>query len=204
MKSPPAEKKFLDTADDFGATQIPTTGAIGNSINLLTNGTGAQQLIGRKITIKSIQSRCFVTFTGVTGAANPNAAINNDIVRMLLVQDTQTNGAYAIPSDILAISGSINSLINMENSGRFKILKEKVIEFNNTVPGILATGPTYYTGSARKSFKWFKKCNIDIMYDNAASSNITDIRDNNIFWLAISNRAVATVNMNTRIRYTDA
>jgi len=204
MKSPPAEKKFLDTAEDFGTTNIPTTGVVGTSINLLTNGTGAGQLIGRKMTIKSIQTRCFVTFTGVSGAANPNAAINNDIVRILLIQDTQANGAYPAPSDILTISGSINSLINMQNSGRFKILKEKVIEFNNTVPGILATGPTYYTGSARKNFKWFKKCNVDIMYDNAAASDITDIRDNNIFWMAISNRAVATVNMNTRIRYTDA
>jgi len=78
-----------------------------------------------------------------------------------------------------------------------------MIMYNADNSGILASGPTYYSSSTRKYFKWYKNCDIEVNYDNAATSQVTDIRDNNLFCVAISNISVSTLQVNTRIRYTD-
>lgn len=201
-RSVKAEKKYKDFTVDFGDAVIPATGATPESIVLLSAGNTPSTMVGRKIVLRSIQIRGYCKLEPASNATLASVP-NSDLVRIMLVRDKMTNGAQAAVTDVLLTNTEgTRSMLNMENGNRFKVVKEWLIEMNDTV-GHNGTANVYYNGRQTVAINWYKKCFQPIQYDNAPSSAVTDLKDYNYFLMAISEAANCTLEMNCRIRYDD-
>jgi len=182
------EKKFFDTALSFN---IDATGEVptGCQLNLIPQGDTESTRDGRKAYIKSIQIRGY--FTIVPAAA----AVAADVAYMYLVLDTQCNGAAAAVTDVFTSTTMSTNQLQLNNSGRFRILKRWVVGMNSE-----AGVSTAYNNKIRP-IEFFKKCNIPIDW-NAATGAITEIRSNNLFLIAGAILDdVTTFNGSCRIRF---
>lgn len=110
-----------------GAATSLFTPVLGNDIN---------NRISRKVLLHRIAIRGIITTTAIGDSADILAP---SFIRLLLVQDTQTDGATCAGTDVMATPSAtttaLNSTVfqNLANFGRFKMLKDKLI----------STGATY-------------------------------------------------------------
>nr|DAE89245.1 MAG TPA: capsid protein [Cressdnaviricota sp.] len=164
------ERKFFDTALNFAidATgEVPATG----QLILIPQGDTESTRDGRKATIKSVQIRGNLIY--VPAAAATAAAITN----MYLVLDTQCNGAAASAAEVFTGTDFSTAMLNLNNSGRFRILKHWVHTWNS------GAGATTAYNNVAKQVEFFKKCEVPVDWSGATGA-ITEIRSNNIFLLA--------------------
>lgn len=164
------EKKFFDTdlAFDFDATgEIPATGQLA----LIPQGDTESTRDGRLAIIKSVQIRGRMLF-------NPTTSANASTTTFLyLVLDTQANGAAAAITDVFTSNSMATNMLNLNNSGRFRILKKWVHVFN------AQAGVTTAYNTVIKQLEFYKRCNIKMDW-SAAAGAITEIRSNNLFLMA--------------------
>lgn len=192
------EQKYLDTNLTFGAAVISSNGRITDtSINLLTAGTGPSGLIGKKIVVSRISMRINCALQS-SNNATLGSVVNTDSLRIILIQDKQSNGAYPAVTDVLQ-TANFFSMMNMDYSKRFKILKEWIVDFSETIN----YGTNYFTGPVDETIKWSRKTNVPIDFDIAATGVIGDVRTNNIFVLVITRNSNINASANVRIRYLD-
>lgn len=210
-----AEMKFIDnilaTANLIAATGElrPDTGdvvtpavAVAATGTLLQIAQGDQtyQRNGRKIVIKSIFARLDVTLPATVTAAN-----GGDIYRIMLVLDTQCNGAAPAVTDVISYPGQTLSQMsynNLENSERFRTLADVMRPINASAGGM--AGATGSSALCSHFLKINKKCNIPVEYSTTATTGaLATIKSNNIFLLAISRGGLVLLSGNVRIRYTD-
>ncbi len=188
-----AEMKFLDNV--VAAEASAQAGTLhSTSLVVIPEGNGENERIGRKLNIKKIQLRGSIQIPSTTVVTTAH-----NRVRIVLYQDTQTNGAAATVLGVLE-TATVDSFRNLANSGRFKVLYDKVFNMNFTA----GNG----TGMAEKilSYSFFKSCNIPIEYDNSATTGaITTQRSNNIGIFSIMESATpaAMVSVQCRMRYSD-
>lgn len=95
------------------------------SVNLITQGTTLNQMLGSKVHVKRISIR-FEIYMTTGGDATLNNVINDRNARVMLVLDKQCNGVTPLVSQVLS-TNNFNSFMNIENSKRFTILKEWMI-----------------------------------------------------------------------------
>jgi len=107
------ELKYLDLAYSQ-AYVFDTTGTV-TALNLVAEGDDNISRNGRQIQIASVE---------VIGKANPvDGSTTPDFCRLMLIYDSQTNGALPAITDILAASTS-NSFLNLDNRDRFHIIAD--------------------------------------------------------------------------------
>lgn len=184
------ELKFFDTALSFlvdGTGEVPATG----QLVLIPQGVTESQRVGRKCTIRSIQLKMSLLFNPAAGGGFCQTFI-------YLVLDKQANGAAAAATAVLTSTGFNTALPNLNNSGRFKILKVWV---HNHVSQAGVDGAY---NDVLKHIAYYKSCNIPIEYDSTAGA-ITEIRSNNVFLLAgaFGTDDTVTVDGVCRVRYLD-
>ncbi len=132
--------------------------------------------------------------------ASSSALQNNvaDNYRIIIYVDKQANGAAATASDILQTPVSFEAFRNLENSQRFRVLKDKRIAFGSR--------STIGAASARNvlSSAINIKCRCPIEF-SGATGGLIEIRSNNIGVLIVSRASApsCTINYVSRIRYTD-
>lgn len=188
------ELKFLDTKRNTGAA-IPTAGQIDTaSLNVIAQGAGESERVGRKCTLKQINIRGVASLASVT---NYNATV--DRLRFIVYWDKQTNGATAAVTDILE-TAEIQSFNNLANKNRFRILCDKTMVVGTT-GGAASTG-AYVFAEAKTPFQFYKKLNIPLEFDGATGA-LTEQRSNNIGVLAISDDGNTLLEYNVRVRYAD-
>lgn len=157
----------------------------------MVQGSGPSQRIGFKIIIKSIQLKLTASY----GAG----AVSDDTLHFWLIQDTQTNGAYAVATDVFFTGGVAftgNNLRNMENGSRFRILKHMVFSLQSTA------GVAGAFDGAMEQQSCFIKCNIPVAY-NDSMGLITGVKTNSIFVVYGSSQGIAGVDGMARLRYSD-
>ena len=192
------EKKFLDTNVGINGDD---QGAIFNSgtVCVVPEGDGQSNRHGRKITITSVMLRG--RFTLDATAPTP------DRMRIIMYLDKQCNGATLAASDILTnASGSaatIDGFRNLEETHRVVVLADKTYTLQRP-----NGNATVALAVANRTVTMYKKCNIEIVYDNSATTGaIATIRSNNIGFMLINQLDTAAnagdFNGNIRIRYTD-
>ncbi len=122
-----------------------------------------------------------------------NASADTSVVRIMLIQDKQTNGAIFALSDLLfdaTIVDNIVSPLNLNNARRFKVLydKQHAVAANNRV--VLR--------------KKFLKLNIPVRYD-ANAGLITDLTQDSLALVFITDEPslVPVITYNVRLRFTD-
>ncbi len=201
------ELKFYDLSMDdavvasTGTIQDPTNpgpAATQESIVGIKQGTGESERIGRKCTIRSIGWRFNVTLPEVDNAATPAPP---DIVRIILYQDKQTNGAAAAVLDILE-TANIHSFNKLSNTSRFKTLMDKVVTLNYSGMGS-ATADTVSQGEVQRWGTFYKKCNIPLEFSSTTGA-LSELRSNNINVLLISFNGTAGFKSQFRLRFSDS
>jgi len=182
------ELKFFDTANSFLfdlTGEVPATGQLA----LIPQGDTESTRDGRKAVIKSIQIRGIVTFA--PGALGTAAAV----AYMYLILDKQCNGAAAAITDVFTSNDMSTNLLQLNNSGRFRILKKWVWNLNSQA------GVTTAYNNVTRPVEFYKKCNIPMDWNSTAGA-ITEIRSNNIFLMAGSTvDDVPAFVGNTRLRF---
>ncbi|AUM62034.1 capsid [uncultured virus] len=164
------EMKFFDTAVSFtfdATGEIPATG----QLTLIPQGDTESTRDGRMAVIKSIQVR------GVMELAPAAGAFAAGVAYMYLVLDTQCNGAAAAITDVFTSNVMSTNMLNLANSGRFRILKRWVVPLKATA------GVTTAYNLDHKAIEFYKRCNIPVVWSSTAGA-ITEIRSNNIFLCA--------------------
>jgi len=184
------EKKFFDTA--CSDTSDMSGGAIvAASLNLIPQGTTDQTRVGNKITIRNVNVRFAISADDQTTGAFAAGAI-----RIIIYVDKQTNGATAAFTDILK-GGQVTSFRNMDQVDRFIILKDKIY-----APPVMAANALHTSTSARY-YSISKKVNLPVHFSSTTGA-ITELRSNNIGFLAISDTASANIfNGVARVKFTD-
>lgn len=189
---PRGEIKYWDVVHSNYA--IDTTPEVVTSLNLIPQGTTDQTRIGNKIRIVKIHFKGSITWSAT-----------NDIrfgeVRLVLVLDTQANGANPAWADIFDSSGqAVDQFRNIDNSERFKVLKE----FKKRPVSFMYDTVNANVHATMTILKFNKKCDIPIHYSSTTGA-ITEVRSNNLVLLAVSNNGDDThfLNGNWRIRYSD-
>jgi len=191
FSGPAGELKFFDTALSFtvdSTGEVPATGQLA----LIPQGVTESTRVGRKATVKSIQIRASALYdpsVGVTAVG---------LVNIYVVQDTQCNGAAAAITDVLTGNNMATAMINLANSGRFRILKKIQHAF------IPKAGATTAFNTDIFQIEFYRKVDIPIEYSSTTGA-ITEIRSNNIFLLAgaTSTDDTVTITGNCRLRFSD-
>ncbi len=191
------ELKFLDTTR--AQTTTATAGAITNaSLNIVAEGVGESQRIGRKIVLRAIHIQGTVLLPTTATAAD-----TSDSVRVVLYQDKQTNGAAAAVTDILE-SADYRAFNNLSNKGRFRTLADTRVALDSGSGSGRGTTDTLSYGESQEWLSIHKVVNIPVEFDNSGTDGaITTQRSNNIGVLVISQSARASVGYIARVRYTD-
>ena len=195
------------------------------SLNLVKQGAGPSDRIGRKFTIRSINVRITLHLASV---GEPSSHI-----RIIIYQDKQCNGTgldpvtpsadtnaartragvdaaadmFRIPSAETATSIPYLSYYNLVNRNRFKILYNKIVSLNSTASHT-ANSMTHYTGASRV-LKFYHKCNIPIEMDPPDTVNgpakIDHVRSNNIGMMFIGeHNGSIEYTVDSRIRFSDS
>ncbi len=190
------ELKFFDNVK--GSTNLATAGVIlDDSINEIVQGVTESNRIGRKCTIRSVNIHGFWSYPTTQTVANMDNRF-----RILVYWDKQANGATAAVTDVLE-SASVDSFRNLANSGRFRVLYDRV--FTITVAGGMQTAAgTPNAIPIIRTWTLFKSCNIPIEF-SAATGAIGEIRSNNIGVLGLCSGAaeLPSVGYTSRLRFSD-
>lgn len=158
-------------------------------LNGMVLGTSINQHVGREVTMRSIQFKYTVNPTTA-------ASTSDQIVRVLLVYDRQTNAAAATAGQVLE-AANVYSPRNLENRKRFSILFDRNHYLN-------AYGEP---GTGTKVFQFYRRLRHPITFNAGTAGNVADIATGSLFVVLIGNltagASAATVSFYSRIRYTD-
>lgn len=159
------------------------------SLVAIAQSTTKNTRIGNKLHLYAIRIKGQITL--------PTAAFG-DVLRLILVQDTQANGASATANQVLEGNGAagvatVNDFFNMDNIDRFKILKDKYFNMNGNI-GVANTSQTPVV----KEFKMNHKCRARIDYSSTAGA-ITELKSNNFFLIVISENGLSIVGATARV-----
>ncbi len=190
-----AELKFKDTTVDDAI--IAANGVITDSVNLIGQGTGESQRIGRKCTIRSILWRGALSIPRLETEGSPGAS---ERFRLIMYQDKQANGAAATQAGILETT-IYDSYRNLSNSGRFVILMDKFVCLNYQTLSHHADN-SFSMAENQRQFQYYKKCSIPLEFDNTVGA-ITELRSNNIGLLIVSEGGTGALLSQVRMRFSD-
>lgn len=188
------ELKFHDVAFDKAITTVTGSRALLLDID---EGTGPNERIGRKITIRRIQWRIGIALPRVVAAAVPP---DHDIIRLIMFVDKQTNGALTPLTSILD-PNAFRSLYPPDEQDRVFILKDWRIALNY---GTLSesAGGLFSACSVNKQLDWSWHGKIDIEYSDPSGA-IANITSNSLGAVVLSANAVIGMFSDVRISYTD-
>ncbi len=187
------ENKFFDTLRGSQAANAAGT-IIDPSLCLIPQGVTESTRVGRKCVIKSLHLK------GELRLPNFAAGDQCDLFRLIIYVDKQTNGAAATASDILEASVTLHSFRNLANSGRFRILLDKVYPMNSQAGE--GNGTTFVFNEFLRSLNINKKLNLPLEF-SCTTDAITELRSNNIGVLGVSHGGYATISYKARVRFSD-
>lgn len=200
------EYKYYDTAR-ANMNMVSTTAgaeldpaANDSCFNAIALGDGESNRDGRKCVVKSIQIRGMLHASGVADAADAPPGI---CCRLVLVQDTQTNGAQLNSEDVLRDVAFTDcfSMRNLQYSKRFKVLWDRTL--------VIRPGPASTDGANTCScnyiptpFKVFKTLNMPVTFKGDAA-DIANIVDNSLHLIGIADVTTATprISYQARVRF---
>ncbi len=181
------EFKLKDTVE-LGLVIVDGVGVIKQLTNVAQGDTNVTRE-GNSIKIVSIYTKFMFHI---------NASASSSQVRCMLILDTQTNGAIYTTDDLLESVANLTSLIsprNTDNAHRFRVLYDKMVVLNQNITAVSST---------TRFLKVYKKVDLHMRYATNVG-DITDLTQNSISVLLISNEATntPTVDINFRLRFLD-
>lgn len=183
------ELKGMDTLIDPGIN-IPITVNTNNGcivLNLVQQGTGSWNRVGRKIHMQSI--RLMGAAKCISGAKTTTANTQQAPLRMVLVLDRQTNGG-AIPSwnDIFGYtnqqgteSSTVFSPVRYDATERFRVIKDCILQADRVTYVPNAEGTECLCIMEVHFDEYIKLPNIETLYRETSNpSTISDIQSGSL------------------------
>ncbi len=197
------ELKFFDT--ELTSTVMSATWAAlepaTTNLSAVAQGDGESNRDGRKYTIKSVHIKGFFETTAQESQTTPPSDI---LVRVVLVHDTQTNGAQLTATEVMDAGGTddINSFRNLGFTKRFRVLDDQTMRLvrlntNEGAVNLFASAATQTPFTMNKVFK--TPMNV-LMSDTGA--DIANVTDNSLHMIAITTSTAALINYQCRVRFT--
>nr|WAE42203.1 MAG: capsid protein [Cressdnaviricota sp.] len=192
-------------ADIPNASYIfPVTSVSGwfTPLNIISDGAGPTQRIGRKIVLKSIQFKGSLDVDGLSTTVTGYG-------RYMIIYDRQPNGITPPLTSLLQTYTTANvssvdstSMVNMDYRDRFTILKDKTVLFPSST---LVGYPTFNPADAICDF--FLPIPQLVTHFQANGGTIADIATGALYLVTFSDITPATnplaLNGTFRLRYTD-
>lgn len=128
------ELKGCDILLTIAGPIVATTGTNGDmfTLNLIAPGTGSYNRVGRKIYMQSVRLRGIAEFT--MGPATTTFNLRACPLRMVVVYDAQPAGAVPTFETIFMTTlqdgtegGRVLAPLRYDNTGRFRVLRDKVL-----------------------------------------------------------------------------
>jgi len=132
--------------------------------------------------------------------ANQTATDAGSYIRLMLVQDKQSNGTQMTGTQLMTSPGVASTILavttfqNIDNFGRFKVLKDKTILIQN--PAVSFDGTNVEQQGLIRKFKMTYKPRkpIDVRFNAVNGGTIADIVDNS--WHLLANNSSTDLNPN--------
>lgn len=203
--APPRTGGFFGTSTKRGRMELKTidSGQVVTNPLLTTGtvvlldgvatGTDFTNRIGRKVNLASVYLRGDISYTATT-------ADGGVAVRVMIVYDTQTNGAAPVVTDILTAS-TVTAPNNLNNRDRFKTLMDKVFQ----LPGAHFVAAALTVGSPQsKTVKKYKRLNHEVIFGGTAAT-VGSIQTGGLFLVMIADTVGASFMVwDSRVRFEDA
>lgn len=197
IKRKDEERKYIDldsqnAAYSFSGTVIPISSCV--------QGTTALTRIADQINPISLNIRGRLIGNGA------NVANTTQVARFMVFRDKFSNGAAPAVADVLQITGSndiVYSPLNVNNLGRFIVLYDKMVTFDNQT---LALGNASASGSVRCApIHVYRKLKYSTRY-KANNGTVADYLSNGYFVLICGNVNTNDISVEfySRITFTDA
>lgn len=204
------EKKFYDTALTATALSAATDATGGeydpsatSMISTPAQGDGEQNRDGKQIVAKYVEIKGYIT---EPASANQTTGIGPRAAMIALVLDKQSNGAQAQSESVfknLAATAAAAPLAlrNLENSSRFRILKQEYFTFEEG-PKLTFDGTNIETNAVTRHFTWYVPLgNLKINFNAGTTASIANVVDNSIHVMGFATSASMTITYNARLRF---
>ncbi len=203
------EMKFLDTALTGATLSATWTGgeldpAVFLGLSCVAQGNSEIQRIGRKYTVHSIHIKGFIQVSALEAQPAP---IADQITRLILVVDQQTNGAQLDAESVIVSAGAgtdVNAFRNLEFTHRFRVLKDKFIRVGVGNHGTNEGAVNSFANSQFLipfKFNHSFKPGLQVIASDT-SAIIADMVDNSIHLIGCSTAATNTITYTARCRFT--
>lgn len=192
------ERKYFDeeraataivaaAADWTGSEADP---AAVNTLFAPVTGADINNRIGRKVDVMNLRLNLVVNIPAQTAQTTTDTA---GVVRIVLVQDMQSNAAQLNGEDVLS-SGDATQAVNMFRNtaflSRFRILKDKIVSMQDpNMVNVGATPTTFEQNGLVRRLKMAVKFHkpVRVTFNSTNGGTIADIVDNSFHVLAIVN-----------------
>lgn len=182
------ELKTIDISS--GPSTFATAGAV-LLLNGVATGTDYNTRVGRKILMKALNFKlsCYIN----------SACPNGDIIRCMIVYDSQANGAAPTVANILQ-TAAWDSPMNLDNRDRFSVLYDKY----RSVPAYNYAAGAITTGDFNSPmFKVYKTLSHDVNFSGTGAT-VASIATGSVYLLTISfNGSGVGYYVNSRTRFVD-
>ncbi len=169
---------------------------VASSVNLIAQGVGRRERIGRKIVVEEILWRYIYLLINRDAVTVPKTG---NTIRIILYLDKQCNGTAALAKDILAGS-SLLDFINVNNEDRFDLLMDEVHDINYQNMASDAVGKVSLSEVVHHG-DFHLNCYIPIEF-NGTDGNLDEITSNNIGVLVVGwNGDFTEFHSNIRLRF---
>ncbi len=201
------EKKYLDSfvsaggvvGSAGGAEQDPAANA--SCLNAIAQGDGASDRDGRRVVLKSVVIRGSFYGALFQDEADVKTGVG---CRLMVVLDTQTNGAQLNSEDVLLDGAGEDWLShrNLQYTGRFRTLVDKFYVLPMIVNNDNNAQPTTISEIAgRRYFTIYKNLDIPVTF-SGPNADIANITDNSLHVIAVaSSGSSANLSYQARVRF---
>ncbi len=185
------EKKFIDSNYSISPDVGGTRAAVVN----FPQGASESQRVGRTCIMTDFLAKGHVEFS------TTNTKTGSGRVRLMLVQDTQTNGVLASVLDVVT-PADVNGYRTLVNGPRFKILYDKTWTSNPQSSG--GDAATDFSSNHMISLRINLKLCIKFEF-SGTTGDISEMTTNGLFWLGFEESAVpnSTIELHQRIRFVE-
>jgi len=210
----------VDASADWGSAVVANTSRLnedGSTVSAYTDaalipsgvGSGYGQIVGNKYILKKLKVRGELLSSPIP---NSDDATSANTVRLMLVQDTQPNGAQVQATNLLTDWGSASQInysfqaIASGGGGRFRVLYDKIMMLQPRMMGTDGTNTNSCINESKQFFiskKWKKGLKI-VIKSNSGTPAVANLSDNNIFLVAhTAGVSSVTIRGNSRAVYQD-
>jgi len=192
------QASLLNTTNTNGGIQVMT---------LVAPGSGSFNRIGRKIQLKSLRLKGWITVPQGPSTTELQEGTN---IRMIVVLDKQPSGSLPTFQDIFGYTdqagteaSTMFAQVRYDNTERFVVLKDKTMDCNPQTSGTLAGTSSQF----ELSFDEFipLKGITTVFSGQSATCTIADLSSNAVYVIWRSTNALGAVNTASvsRLRYVD-